>query len=64
VRILFKQRRSDSTDWFVKKAFSKPIPLLEKLHMIQERKELMIRSEAEKNIPGGFQPPGTAKAST
>lgn len=29
VRILYKQRHSDSTDWFTKKAFAKPIQVLE-----------------------------------
>ena len=61
VRILFKQRHSDATEWFTKKAYSKPIQLLEKQQMILERKELIQRGEEVKASQFQIQPPGTAK---
>ena len=45
VKILFKQRNSDCTDWFTKKAFAKPIQLIEKQQIIEERKEFMKKGE-------------------
>jgi len=45
IKILYNQRHSDCTEWFTKKAFAKPIQLLEKQQMVQERKELLLRGE-------------------
>ena len=36
------------TEWFTKKAFAKPIQLIEKQQIIEERKEFMKKGEQEK----------------
>ena len=48
VKILFNQRLSDCKDWFSKKAYTKPIKLLEKQQIVQDRKDLIQRHDAEK----------------